>query len=311
MSEEVQQQQQTVTPAAQPVVDLDSISHDDYRALREARKPVEAAVTPKPSAGSSEEEETKTDADSETANTEDQEHEQQQPKKKGGFQKRIDKLTREKAELEARLAGQTPAAKPAEVAKPEPVKAAETGKPESRNFETYEGYVEALTDWKLEQKDVAKAKAAADVEAAKTAKSNADKWNEQLKDARSRYDDFDEIALADVPISEAVHNAIVTTEHGADLAYFLGQNPAERERINKLAPVAATLALGRIMASIEAEASASDDATDETPVDKKPKVSAAPPPIRPLGSKSATAGKRIDDMTSDEFRKARESGKIR
>lgn len=293
-----------VIQAPATLADVDTMTNDDYRALREARKPIVEKEAPKTSAASPSTEqaevETTTDADSETA-SEDQE---QPAKKKGGFQKRIDKLTREKAELEGRLAAQAAAAKPVEKA-PEPVKAAE-GKPESKNFETYEAYVEALTDWKLDQKEVAKTKAAADAKAADEAKSSAQKWNEQLKDARSRYDDFDEVALADAPISQAVHDAIVGSENGADLAYFLGQNPAERERINALKPVAAHVALGKILASLETSAE-----SEEAPVEQKPKVSKAPAPIRPLGTKSAIAAKRIDDMSTDEYRKARESGKIR
>jgi colicin import membrane protein len=282
------------TPEVAQVVAPEDLPNSEYRKLRES-----GPLPEKVNSAASQEAESA--SDSETG--EDNQEHGEQPKKKGGFQKRIDKLTREKAELEARLAGQT-AVKPATEVKPEPVKPA--GKPESKDFDTYEAFVEALTDWKAEQRDRTKAEADARVKAETEAKAAAVEWNKQLEGARARYDDFDDVALSDARISEAVHNAIVGSDRGADLAYFLGANPVERERINALPPLKATLALGKILAALES------DAGGEPPEDKKRTVSAAPPPIKPLGSKSAAAGmKRIEDMTNDEYRKARESGKIR
>jgi len=291
---EVNTVETTGKPAPALVADPE-LSHQDYRTLRETGKAPE--VVKETSAASKEAE---TVPDSETG---EEVQEPAEPKKKGGFQKRIDKLTREKAELEARLAGK-PAATQDEK-KPEPVKAAE-GKPLAKDFETYEAFIEQLTDWKADQRDATKTKEAADAKAATEAKAAGAEWGKQLAEARTRYEDYDEVALTDAPISQAVHDAIVGSENGADLAYFLGANPAERERINGLKPLAATLALGKILASLDANA-AEDTATPEN---EKPKVSAAPAPIKPVGTKSASAGKRVDDMSNDEYRKARESGKV-
>jgi hypothetical protein len=283
---------------ATPAPDLESLEQADYRAYRETgkvpEKQAEQAAVETTSADS--DEESTTAADSETA-TEDQE----QPKKKGGFQKRIDKLTREKAELEARLAAATAGTKAEE--KPAEQKPAAEGKPQAKDFVTYEDYVEKLTEWKLEQREIAKtAKAQADAQAAEQRKA-AESWNTQLADARTRYADYDQVAFQDVPISDAAVKAIMHSENGADVAYHLGQNPEERERINTLNPIAAAVAIGKIAATLAK--------TSSTPETKKPKVSAAPPPIKPVNSKTANTQKSVDEMTSAEYRAAREAGKIR
>lgn len=298
---------QTPAPVA-GTPNFDTMEHTDYRAFREGRQTVveaKPAVVETPSADSADEAEPTTAADSETA-SEEQDPQEDKKKKKGGFQKRIDKLTARTAELEKQLADKS-AVKPAEQqqtaasqnASPE----TPTGKPELKDFSTYEEYVEKLADWRYDQREAQREQAQKAAKAADQAKEAGKQWQERLTDARTRYEDFDSVALAEVPISQAVHQVIVSAENGPDLAYYLGQHPEERELINAMTPVKATLALGRISAKLE---TSSDPETEV-----KPKVSAAPPPIKPLGAKNAQSSKRPEEMSHDEYRKARESGKIR
>lgn len=249
------------------------------------------------SAAASTEDVAKTAAGSETAEDDEQDT-GEKPKGKGGFQHKIDKLTREKyaaeaaaEELRRQLADkEKPAAKPAE-SKPE-------GKPVAESFDSYEEYVEALTDWKLEQKEQSRQQSEAQRKAAEERKAVGDAWQGRLKEARTRYADFDATVDADVPVSAAMQQALLDSEQGADLAYWLGKNPTEAERIAKLAPFAAARELGRIEAGL----------TRETPAQNpKPKTSAAPAPIKPVGKGAAPSAKKPDEMDFQEYTRWREA----
>jgi hypothetical protein len=228
----------------------------------------------------------------------DDEADGEQPKKKGGFQRRIDRLTTEKRELEAKLAALTagkPAEKPAETAKPD----AGDGRPQLEKFESYEDYVEALTEWKLERREAAKAEQArADAEKQQRAEL-AKSWQARQDAVRAKYDDYDEVVGQEIPITGVMQQALLESDHGAELAYWLGSNPKEAERIAKLGPVAAIKALAKIEDSLSGGSS-------EPPAKPKPRASSAPDPISPLGARGSVATKDPDKMTFQEFKAWRE-----
>lgn len=229
----------------------------------------------------------------------DDDGEGEHAKKKGGFQRRIDKLSAEKRELEAKLAALT-AGKPTEKGA-EPTKGdAGDGKPQLEKFESYEEYVEALTDWKLERREAAKAeqaKAEADKQQqAELAKS----WQARQDAVRAKYDDYDEVVGQEIPITGVMQQALLESDHGAELAYWLGSNPKEAERIAKLGPVAAIKALAKIEDSLSGGS--------EPPAKLKPRASSAPEPISPVGARGSVATKDPDKMSFQEFKAWREGG---
>src|SRR5262245_8942669 len=75
-----------------------------------------------------------------------QETEEAQPPRPSSRQRRIDRLTRENAELQRRIQTLEQVAKPAAAAEPPP---APGGRPDLKDYKTLEEYTEALTDWKL------------------------------------------------------------------------------------------------------------------------------------------------------------------
>lgn len=270
-------------------------SLDTYRQTRgEVPAPAEEE---KPSEAPAEEPEAKTEPESETGN-EEQEHDEEQPKKKGGFQRRIDRLTREKAELAARLEALEAKAggeKPAEAA---PKPAAPTGKPSVEQFETYDEYVEALADWKTEQKLAARQQQDEEAKAKAAQTQRLAAWSEKVKAAESKYDDFEEVAYnPSVRITTAMQEAILESPVGPDLAYWLGSHPQDAARIADLSPVSQARELGKIEASLSAP-----------PEPKKPKPSAAPAPIKPVSAAAAPSTKRVEDMSFDEYKSWRAAG---
>lgn len=232
--------------------------------------------------------------------------------KKAVAEKRIARLTREGkqkdaafAELSARMAklengGQAPV-------KPQAVetKADEPSpKPKPDQFADYEEYTEALADWKFDQR-IAKmetaAKAEEDKKAVEAARTNVvNAWNESVKEAMERYDDFEEIVNRNAQIPEVVGSAIV--EGGmTDVAYFLGQNPAMCKELMKMTPIQALVKLGEIqheLAPMEATS------TEGAPA---PKIKTrAGEPIRPVAGHSTKSTVPVDELPYSEYRKIRD-----
>ncbi len=179
-----------------------------------------------------------------------------------GVQKRIDKAVkaqraaeRRAEELETRLAEATesrPA--PAKAADPAPpVKAAE-GRPQAKDFNTYEEYVEALTDFKIGLAATARAKVESDRKIADANAVKGTEWNARVEAAKKlpALADFDDVLAeaASVPISEAMHVSIFESERGPEIAYHLAKQPDEAARIAKLGPLAAAREIGKIEAKL-------------------------------------------------------------
>jgi hypothetical protein len=220
------------------------------------------------------------------------------PKKKGGFQRRIDKLNAAKADAQReveywkRLALETQAKDEPKKDEPkvETKQASQEGKPTPEMFETHVEYVEALTDWKLEQRDKSnRAKA----EESKTLAEHESALNAHYAREKSfaeKTEDYAEV-LEDAggfkDASPTLSSLIVSSENGPELMYELAKNKAEYERINKLGPVAAAREFGRFeLKFIKAS-------EEQKPEPKK--TTKAPKPIEPVGGSKGTVAKSIHD----------------
>ena len=233
--------------------------------------------------------ENQTDVDT-TAQAKEDEDEHRVPK---GVQKRIDRLTQEKYRLRAELdflrSQQPQQAQPAQQAQ-QPSQA-----PKLEQYNSIEEYLDALADHKASQKfdHLAKEREAKESqtrqqqEVAKLHES----YTKQTEQARQAYGDFDDVVQdPDLPISQAMAEAIMRSTNGADVAYYLGKNPDQAARIASLDPFSAAVEIGRIAATI---------------VRPQPrKTSNAPPPIQPVGAR-ATPVTDPDKMSADEWIKWR------
>jgi hypothetical protein len=280
----------------------DFAEYEAWRRAREAgdadEEDTQSEAPARPAAESAEEADT-SDQSPEGEDSEPDEDEQaaEQPRRKGGFQRRIDKLVREKRELEARLAAleqrlaggehKPPAGEAADGTKQTPAASDHAdGKPRPEDFDTYEAYTEALTDWKLEQRERQRAQQEAE-------RRVFDSWMARIEAARREHPDFDEVVDSDVPVSEAMQRAILESDQGAEVAYWLGKHPEEAARIAKLSPIAAIREIGRIEASL-AKPSPSP----------KPKatVTRAPKPVSPVsGGKAGGSASVYDDSLAEDY----------
>ena len=195
-----------------------------------------------------------------------------------GLKKRFSSLTTEIRELKAQLAKTSTPEKPGVATLPEVAKADQAGKPVAANFTTYEEYVEALTDWKIEARDALKAEATARETQQATVRT-------QVAAAKQRYADYDDVVNNDLPISAAMAEVMVGSEHGADIAYFLGRNPDVLAAVAKMSPAATGAALARIEAGLNLETSVTPPKTPKIAQSKAP----APPKTLVGGGGNADA----------------------
>lgn len=156
-------------------------------------------------------------------------------------------------------------------------------------FASPEAYAEALAEQK-----------AAKLVAERNEKSRRtevlDTFHEREEDARTKYDDFDQIVYNDkLPITETMALTIQESDIGPDLAYWLGSNPKEAARIAKLSPFLQAKEIGRIEAKI----------ADSPPLKK---TTSAPAPITPVKSKTAgtpsydtTDPRSVETMSTSEW----------
>lgn len=163
--------------------------------------------------------------------------------------------------------------------------------PQPEGFKTYEAYIAALTDWKVDQR-----LASMKEETAKESQERQEREREiavrqKMESAAQKHEDFEEVALnPNVPITQHMALAIGESDIGGDVAYYLGSNIAEAKRISGLSPIGQV----RAIAQLEAKLSAPD-----------PVVSKAPKPIQPLSANKGSTTGLSDDLPMDEWLKRR------
>jgi hypothetical protein len=106
---------------------------------------------------------------------------------------------------------------------------------------------------------------------------------EREEEARSKYDDFDQVAYnPNLRVTDVMAETIKASDLGPDLAYWLGSNPKEADRISRLSPLLQAREIGKIEAKLGSE-----------PVQKK--TTSAPDPIRPVSARASNPG--VTDTT--------------
>jgi hypothetical protein len=160
--------------------------------------------------------------------------------------------------------------------KPEVPKAPESdGPPKREDFETYEAYLDAKTDWNVQSRLADAYRVAQQRQAQEAAARSQAEWQKREEKAASeRYRDYAEKVWENesLDITAVMAEAIKVSEIGPDVAYYLGSNPTEATRISQLTPAAQAAAIGKIEAKLETELAEG----------RKPKPSNAPAPTNPV-----------------------------
>jgi hypothetical protein len=216
-------------------------------------------------------------------------HRQMKEAEEFGKAQYLEKLAAEKrvGELEAKVAELEKSKSPAPV--DEPAKA-----PKQEDFETVQKYVDALVDWKLqERRDEDAKKAAQSAQAAIESAHQA-----RVKKFAESHPDYQEtLEKADLTLALPVLQYIRESELGPDLALHLSQNVEIAERLNRLSPIKALAEIGKIEAKLTPA-----KADEPKPTTKQPEVSRAPAPITPIEGKKEPVHKDPSEMNFKELR---------
>jgi hypothetical protein len=171
--------------------------------------------------------------------------------------------------------------------------------PSIDNFDSTDAYAEALALRKAEeliaQRDRQKEQAQV-VEA----------YSEREEKARDKYDDFEDVVYnPKLRITDVMAESIQSSDNGPDLAYWLGSNPKEAERIARLSPILQAKEIGKIEVRL----------ADNPPVKKS---TSAPTPISPVTARSSgspshdtTDPRSIKSMSTSEWIEAERNRQIR
>jgi hypothetical protein len=166
-------------------------------------------------------------------------------------------------------------------------------------FATNEDYVEALADQRAEQKLVEREQRKQQAEILET-------YHDKEEEVRAKYSDFEQVAYnPNLPITTVMAQSIQASDNGPEVAYHLGANPREAERISRLSPILQAKEIGKIEAQLAAN----------PPVKK---TSNAPSPISPVSARTTgtpsydtTDPRSIKSMSTSEWIEAERARQVK
>lgn len=217
------------------------------------------------------------------------------PYKPRGVQKRIDELTRHRYEAmaAAEQAKREREQMAVEIARLQQAQTPQETRPkptrEQFNYEE-DAYLEALTDWKLEQRDAAAQRQASQRQQQAAQSQRREYIGTVNQRGEKEFPDYAEKVLNNPALvcTEDMALAMATAENGHKVAYFLGNNPGEAARIASLHPMQQAIEVGRLEARLT------------TATQKK--TTSAPPPIKPVSARnSSTDSGLADDLPVEEW----------
>lgn len=134
-------------------------------------------------------------------------------------------------------------------------------------FASNEDYVEALAEQRAEQK-------LAEREQRKQQTEILNAYHDKEEEVRAKYDYFEQVAYnPNLPITTVMAQSIQASDIGPEVAYHLGANPKEADRISRLSPIMQAKEIGKIEAQLAAN----------PPIKK---TSNAPSPITPVTART-------------------------
>lgn len=161
--------------------------------------------------------------------------------------------------------------------------------PQREGFASYEEFLQAQA--RHEAKEAARGEVERAQKAERERAANdavAREWNEKIEAAKKDLPDFDQVVedAADMPLTQAMAQALRESDRGAHLIHYLATHADEAERISKLTPA-------RQMAAIVA--------LEEKVAKPSRKPSSAPAPLNPVGTSESGGDVSTTDPRSDRL----------
>jgi hypothetical protein len=172
--------------------------------------------------------------------------------------------------------------------------------PSAEQFESTEAYAEALAVQKAEQ-------LLAQREMHKQHTELLEAYHDREEQARDKYQDFEQVAYnPKLPITTVMADTIRASDVGPEVAYYLGTNIKETERIARLPPILQAKEIGKIEAKL----------ADNPPIKR---TTSAPAPITPVTARGSnnnpsfdtTDPRSIKNMSTSEWIEAERARQMR
>lgn len=283
--------QQTASPeAAAPettvtTTPVEQTPAETTTAPADAAKPADKAETAEADAGTS--------VIPEDDNGDDPAAEGQPKKKGGGFQKKIDELTRKN--YEERAAREAAERKLAELTKPK-VLTDPGDMPGIESYQTVDEWQKAVKQWRDDST------AYAEQQTREKVKQELKQQDEEQKALqlqaqvharedriRTKYADYDRVIDPIAPLlveNQTLRDYVTSNDQALEVAYHLGKHPEVLTEIAKMSPINAARELLKLEDKLKA------------PPPPKP-VTNAPEPMKPVGER-ATVAKTAADLAQDD-----------
>lgn len=185
--------------------------------------------------------------------------------------------------------------------------------PKPEQFSDMYEYAKALAEYTADKKLMERDREEKARKAAAEQEQKFKAWADRVNAAKNDLPDFDDmVQSSDVRVSDPVRDAIIESEHGPQILYYLAENSEFAKKLADMSVVSAVREIGKI------EARFVRDATKDSAPEVKPVVgkSKAPAPINPLRGAVNTVDANLDadgnfHGTYQQWKAARAAKKIR
>lgn len=217
----------------------------------------------------------------------------------------LEDAQRENASLRARVESpREPSPSPSRPTAVPPTRPKPTEDQVGSQYQTYGEFVEDLADWKVEQRDAARARIDAETQQQQTTRQMLTAYHDSAVAARARYADFDAVTSrllpVQLPLDHPVVLAVLQSPVNADLSYALSSRPEEYARIARLPIARALVELGHLEAQVKASLTAppAPVPTNTTPL---------PAPMAPVGGNATPTAFSYATATLEQIRAHRKA----
>lgn len=153
-------------------------------------------------------------------------------------------------------------------------------RPARRDGESDDAYIERVADWKLDQRERASHQQKAQEQTQTLAKKT-----EGLYAEASKLPGFDREEFDALPLTPILAQTLVESDQAPQLMAYMSAHPEEVDRIAALSPARQAAEIGKLEAKVAAA----------------PKVSKAPAPITPIGSRGSGSNGDPASMSVDQW----------
>jgi hypothetical protein len=227
--------------------------------------------------------------------------------KKGGFQRRIDELTREKYEALAKAEMLKELLLTKEHGKPPAPSDTPLTEPNPDDYETTADYFRAIREYDRKQSERTFRALMAEAEETRRVRDEqailAGEWAEREEATREKHPDYDDVSGAAVniltqtagPGRETLARTLQRRELGTDLLYYLGQHPDELKTLVRMATDDVGPAIGRLEARLVTETKGAENSAPQTRLPKPPTPIRKPAAAEPVAPDDPASDKLMSD----------------